>query len=374
MTTFSEADHPRSGNGQFTTKEHSEAGISLGPAPSEDITADIGLEGYYSNTPRKERAEKMTEDLNKAIANVVASGRLTEFFDYLRTTGMNKTWSFNNRALATMQLFARQKELGIDPDVSGPAAMMMGKKQWEEKYNRHLVAGCKAIWISAPVFKKRTEKDKVTGEENEKKVFVGTTPVAVFNIVDTDGDPVPSPDFAKPYTHDASEETVDRLTKLIEAEGYTFTEKEIPGADPANGRGPNGYTTMGDVKHVVVDSRLPGTAAKAKTCIHELAHIKCGHLDVSPEEYAAHQGHMETEAELTAYLVSRDLGILPEDDQTPYAADYIATWSKGDPDVVHKAMDKAFKSYMQIMDGFSAFDEDKNKAETTDKTPELAGV
>ena len=59
---------------------------------------------------------------------------------------------------------------------------------------------------------------------------------------------------------------------------------------------------------------------------------------------------METEAEMTAYLVNRSRGMAASD-AASFSPGYIAGWSKGDPKVMHAAMDTAVRAYNKIMEG-----------------------
>lgn len=59
---------------------------------------------------------------------------------------------------------------------------------------------------------------------------------------------------------------------------------------------------------------------------------------------------METEAEMTAYMVNRARG-LDRSDAEAFSLGYIATWSRGDVAVVTTAMDKATKAFNTIMAG-----------------------
>jgi len=76
-----------------------------------------------------------------------------------------------------------------------------GYRQWQE-VGRPVKKGAKAIYIFAPVTKKVTRKvtDPETGEEREeeKTVVVGFRHVPVFRYEDTDGKPLPEPDYAPP--------------------------------------------------------------------------------------------------------------------------------------------------------------------------------
>lgn len=73
-----------------------------------------------------------------------------------------------------------------------------GYNQWKQ-VGRHVKKGAKAFYILAPVTKVITVKvtDEETGEEREEKrqVLAGFTGVPVFRYEDTEGKPLPQPDY-----------------------------------------------------------------------------------------------------------------------------------------------------------------------------------
>jgi hypothetical protein len=76
-----------------------------------------------------------------------------------------------------------------------------GYRQWEQ-VGRHVRRGAKAFYIFAPVIRKVTVKvaDPETGEEREeqREVLAGFREVPVFRYEDTEGKPLPEPDYAPP--------------------------------------------------------------------------------------------------------------------------------------------------------------------------------
>lgn len=382
-TAASAREAARCSDGKFGAQPLAEADIDLGPAEgtvpeaySPALAGDVALNGNYSATDRAERSKVMMEDLDKAVANVVASGRLAEFMDSMRSDGFSR-WSFNNKAIASMQLMARQVAAGQEPDFSRKVCMMMGKKQWEEQHNRTLKKGCKAIWIFAPMTRKATAQEIAAGAHPDDKKFIGFKAVPVFNVTDTEGDPIEEPEFGIPATGEVAPGVLTGLRDRVAQFGFSYEELEIPGTDVETGSGKLGYTKADGSKRLVVDSRLQGTG-KASVIAHELGHVACGHIE-RIDEYREHRGEMETEAQMTAYLVGRELGLESEDadgtDKESFSADYIAAWSQGDPKVIRKALTKSMKAYQEIMAGdWPIEDTDVIERTPAQKTPEPAGV
>lgn len=79
-------------------------------------------------------------------------------------------WSIGNRLLMLAQ----------DTDDA------RGFKQWQQ-VDRHVKKGAKALYILAPVIRKIKDKDDI-GEEKDKVIPIGFTPIPVFRYEDTEGE------------------------------------------------------------------------------------------------------------------------------------------------------------------------------------------
>jgi hypothetical protein len=85
----------------------------------------------------------------------------------------------------------------------------------------------------------------------------------------------------------------------------------------------NGYTDP-ESQRVSLAENL-AIEQSAKTLIHETAHIEFHHID-DVDEYRAHRGRMEVEAESVAYIVAGLAGF----DTSAYSIGYIAGWAQED--------------------------------------------
>lgn len=290
----------------------------------------------YAGLGGPERVDKMLADLDESVRAIVESGQLQGWLDAMASNGLNR-WSANNRLLAVMQLYQRGEPLD--------EVHLMGFRQWGE-LDRQVNKGAKAVWILAPVTRKFTRTDS-DGEETEERRVVAFKAVPVFNVGDTHGKPLPG----APLTVSAGEATpgtVEGLQDRVGRAGYSYSEEEILGCQPDTGKGTLGFTEP-TTKRIVVDSRL-SSAMKASTLAHELGHVHCGHVAAALGEYGRHRGRMETEAEITAYLVNRSRG-MSQAQVDAFSPGYIAGWSKGDPAVMRGAVDTAVKAYNKIMEG-----------------------
>ncbi len=162
-------------------------------------------------------------------------------------------------------------------------------------------------------------------EPAAKRVLRGFKVVHVFDVTQTDGEPLP--DVERPLLHgDAPDRLWDHLVGLIAADGYRVERGPCHGA--------NGYT---DYTHRIV--RVPDDvepAQAAKTLAHELGHIRADH-EHRFTDYAtssACRGQAEVEAESIAYLITAQAGL----DSATYSVPYLASWSGGDIDLLRESM------------------------------------
>lgn len=309
--------------GQYQSDEHT------CPVPDGMPSAD------YSGHRGEDRAKAMLADLQSAVQAIVESGQLQRWLDAMASNGLNR-WSLNNRLLAIMQLAHRGEPF--------EDAHMMGFRQWE-KLDRHVRGGEKAIWILAPMTRKIRE-DAADGTSQDKTIVTGFKGVPVFNVSQTEGAPLPAAPLVPP-NGEATPGTLEGLRDRVAAAGYQYEETVIPDCVPETGRGTLGYTDPA-TKKIVVDQRLSGEQ-KASTIAHELGHVHCDHVK-DLEEYRRHRGRQETEAEMTAYMVNRARGMSRESADA-FSPGYIASWSRGKPEVVVAAMDRATKAFNTIMSG-----------------------
>lgn len=312
------------GCGQFQSEDHT------CPAP-DGLPA-----GDYGGMKGEARVKAMVNDLQASVQAIVTSGQLQRWLDAMASNGLSR-WSANNRLLAAVQMLQRGESLD--------GLHLMGFRQWE-KFDRKVSKGAKAVWILAPITR-RVADEQDDGTLRERHRVVGFKGVPVFDVSDTQGEPLP-PAPVRPPEGSVTPGTLEGLRARVGQAGYSYHEVEIPGCRPAEGEGTLGYTE-GTTKRIVIDSRL-NDAQKASTIAHELGHVHCGHLERDYSEYRRHRGQMETEAEMTAYLVNRNRGMSREQVDA-FSPGYIAGWSKGDPAVMHKAVDTATRAFNKITEG-----------------------
>lgn len=224
-------------------------------------------------------------------------------------------YSFNNTMLILLQ-------------TQGQATYVAGYKRWQE-LGRQVRKGEKSIRILAPVIIK--DKDPESPNYGGTKC-VGFKGTSVFDISQTDGEPLPERPMPVLLEGEAPEGAMDAVIELIEAEGFSFQY------GPAMGR-ENGYT---DYANKVVNITEGLSAAQSfKTAVHELAHaiLHNGESAEVDQDARQHRGLAEVQADSAAYIACGILGL----DASEYSFPYIAGWSGGDAKAIAKAANGALK-------------------------------
>jgi len=166
--------------------------------------------------------------------------------------------------------------------LSKPDATMVAGFQAWKKMGRYVMKGEKGIPIFAPMIYKEDPNDE------NSKVLHGFRVVYVFDISQTDGDPLPPvPDWKSP---EKSVELTEKLIRFAESKGITVIYKELPGET-------QGVSRRGAIE-ISPD-------AGTKTLIHELAH----ELLHQRTDIFLDREIREMEAECVGYVVAKYFGI-----------------------------------------------------------------
>ena len=234
--------------------------------------------------------ERALELLRSGVADLLSSAGWREALAFRRRF---HSYSFFNTALIQSQR----------PD----ATLVAGFRAWQ-KHGRQVRKGEKGIAILAPMLK----RDEDATDPSEKRV-IGFRIVHVFDVSQTDGDPIPTPE--PPLLLEDDPEDVERITGLHEllvehcgASGVTVRFDLEPDSSALGYYRPNG-------PEIAVRSDL-GPVQAFKTLTHEIAHWQL-HTGQSDRHIA------ELEAESTAFLVADALGI----DTSTYSFAYLAGWA-----------------------------------------------
>jgi hypothetical protein len=177
------------------------------------------------------------------------------------------------------------------------------------RFGRVVRRGESALWILAPVTRRVASDDD---PEQSTRLVAAFRPVPVFDISQTDGDPLP-----EICTRLSGDDPVGAYDQLVQvARGIGFSVEDHVFEDETNG----------DCSHrsrrIRVSSRLE-PAHRVKTLCHEVAHA-CLHAEPSDRALA------ELEAESVAFIVADGLDIQSD----AWSFGYVASWSGGGDEAI----------------------------------------
>ena len=254
---------------------------------------------------REEKMSALKEKLVNGVKEIYESGR---WADYIAVMSKFPNYSINNCILIASQC--------------PQASFVCGYKKWNE-FNRNVVRGEAGIMIFAPIKSKIQVEEPVydadhhpvlnddgsQAKERVEREFNSFRPCYVFDVSQTEGEPLPT--LANQL--DEGVENFENLKDaLISISPAPISFEEIPGSA-------NGYYSP-DSNRIVVQDHM-GQLQTIKTMIHEMAHAIYGH---GGKDDKWDKESKEVQAESTAFWVAGMLGL----DTSDYSFGYIAGWSK----------------------------------------------
>lgn len=247
---------------------------------------------------KSEKVQALFERLKEGVQEVVASGKLEELFQF---------WSrFHKYSFGNAILIFAQK-----PD----ATLCAGYKIWE-KCGRHVKKGEKGIAILAPRTYKKEVLDEETSETVTKTKLAGFRVVYVFDVSQTDGEPLPGEETRLGNTM-AGRELYERLVKAAAEVKVSLTEDHTGSA--------KGYYNHAENK-IVLSGNLEGDE-KVAVLLHELAHalaFRLGEQRQAKNRKDTEYVKGEVIAEGAAYMAANYFGL----DTGEVAFNYVASWAK----------------------------------------------
>ena len=214
-----------------------------------------------------------------------------------------------------------------------------------------MTEGETAIWIWAPIIAKQCpecenspsyhersdcEYDETPSEEWSKGL-VGFRPAPVFDISQTEGEPLPE------LETDAIRDADELVPALLEGSVALGVDVEdIPKLAWTHGdaKGVCQYRSPAEQPLVEVQNR-ENSAALAVTLVHEYAHALL-HGDVDEE---TEHSKRELEAEAVGYIVGRYFGL-----DTSGSAFYLAAWEGDKPEVILDRLERISSTAAEIID------------------------
>ncbi len=241
---------------------------------------------------------RTAETLSKLTQGIAQLTNSDAWRDYLNAARRFHSYSFCNVLLIHSQL----------PTASRAA----GFHTWRS-LGRSVRRGERAIWILAPMTRRRADDDDSGEDTKPKPAVVSFRAVPVFDISQTDGEPLPQ--IANRLTGNGPQGAVDQLRDVAATLGYSVSIEPLPGER-------NGDCTFAEHRIRVRAGLSP--AQSAKTLCHEIGHALMHDGSSVTRELA------ECEAESVAYIVCEGLGL----DSSEYSFGYISCWAGGGDEAI----------------------------------------
>jgi len=258
-------------------------------APLPDYSFAIELE------VKERKIDEVLERLKEGVNDIQESDNFKQF---LLTMSKFHDYSIGNLILIMVQ----------KPE----ATRVAGFKTWKD-LGRWVKKGEKGIAILAPCLPPKGQKSEPKeGENGEEEIEVSPLyfkVVHVFDISQTDGEPLP--EFEVPsLTGEASEELFERIMALARVQGFNVSFESRPYQDPAI----KGTYSGKSIWVRPEESR----AQQLKTLLHEVAHYYSESVFRIPRRDA------ETIAESVAFTVGAHFGF----DSGVRSFSYVSLWAE----------------------------------------------
>ncbi len=250
-----------------------------------------------------DQVKKLTDNALEELTNALNSGKSEALTCYLSTMARFHRYSFGNILLIMLQ----------KPDASHVA----GFNTWR-KLSRFVRKGEKGIAIFAPMLlRAREENETESADDNAGKIHRFRV-VHVFDISQTEGEPLPEPTSVSGDPRGATES----LLAFAAKRGIKIAYAESLG----------GALGMASAEGITLRTGQ-GPAAEFATLAHELAHMLL-HIGDDADRPAS-KTVRETEAEAVAFVVCQAAGL----SAATAASDYIQLY-QGDVDVLAASMER----------------------------------
>lgn len=307
---------------------------------------------------REAKLDALHTKLTESVAALVSGEdwrRALEFSARFRSR------SFNN----VMLIYIQHNEAFQLGRVPAPTpTYVAGFKQWQT-LGRQVMKGQSGYGILAPVtarFASRTPSNNDSwrrlgrgerpqpGEATRTKM-IGLRPAYVWDVSQTDGEPLPEQPMPTLLSGRAPAGLWDGLAAQVEAHGFTLQQV----SDAGSIGGANGLT---DFSTLQVSVRIDmDDAARVKTLAHELGHVMLhspdarGATDGVAVDAVLHRGIAEVEAESVALMIGAAHGL----DTTSYTVPYVSSWASSVPgtepvEVVQATAERVRTTSLRVLD------------------------
>ena len=299
-----------------------------------EATPSLDLDGEGDTEDEMYGAiEDVVDDLIAATEDARESEVFREFLD---AQSRFHSYSFRNTLLIKMQR----------PD----ATRVAGYRTWQDEFDRQVQKGETGIRILRPIITTRcpvcenapSYHDKIgceyddTAPDEWDSGLVGFTTATVFDIGQTEGEPVPMlPTDAE------ADDTEAPLDAFLDAAASLGVTAEVVAPDEWNRRG-SGSCDLTDGSVEALGGR--SDAAVVGTLAHEYGHAEL-HAEGGEAENEADREAREVETEAVAYVVGRYFGL-----DMSGSAFYLAAWSDDDGEKIRKRLDRIAAVSGRIID------------------------
>ena len=301
-------------------------------------TSDSSVSFEETDTRSHEMHNTIEQWIDDLVAGVDDAQASAEFQEWLDVQSRFHDYSYRNTLLIKQQC----------PE----ATRVAGYRTWQEEFDRHVQKGESAIWIWAPIITTQCPECEnspsyhddsdcdydETPPEKWSEGLVGFKPAPVFDVSQTEGDPLPDLDTDATGNADG---LVERLTDAAETLGVTV---RIVSAHEWTHGGAKGICEQGshaDLQPRVEVRDRENEADLARTLIHEYAHALL-HFNVDDD---TERSKREVEAEAVAYVVGRYCGL-----DTSGSAFYVAAWASDDPAVVRERLERISRTAEELIE------------------------
>ncbi|WP_424004758.1 ArdC-like ssDNA-binding domain-containing protein [Haloarcula salina] len=280
--------------------------------------------------------EQWAEEL---VENVEAAKASDQFQQWLDVQSRFHDYSHQNTLLIARQC----------PD----ATRVAGYRTWQEEFDRQVDEGEQAIWIWAPIIARQCpdcgnspnyhentdcEYDETPPEEWAKGA-VSFRPVPVFDISQTEGEPLPE---LQTEAHGDAADLLPAVSEAADTLGVRVTFVDSGEWEHGRANGICQPTDDADEYDATVAIKAGGSpAATAAVLIHEYAHALL-HSGVSDKP---EREKREVEAESVAYVVGRHFGL-----DMSGSALYLAAWQSEEPETILERLGRISRTTTEVID------------------------
>ncbi|WP_254861365.1 ArdC-like ssDNA-binding domain-containing protein [Natronomonas gomsonensis] len=300
-------------------------------------TSNPSVSFEETDTRDDEMHSTIEQWIDELVADVDEAKASQQFQEWLDVQSRFHDYSHRNTLLIKLQC----------PE----ATRVAGYNTWRSEFDRHVQEGEQAIWIWAPIITKQCPECEnspsyheqsdcdydETPPEEWSKGLVGFKPTAVFDVSQTEGEPLPE------LETEAAGDADDLVPALLDAAPTLDIDVRVVDTaewEHGDAKGVCKHQTLHECQPVVEAKARSNQADLAVTLIHEYAHALL-HFDVDDEPERAKR---EIEAEAVAYIVGRYFDL-----DTSGSAFYLAAWQDDDAESIQERLGRISSTAQEII-------------------------